>query len=155
MTIGKGLTAGFVATAVLSMLMLMKEVLAVMPELDVVGMISGMLGLSRTAGWAVHFVIGTIGWGGLFVALYAYLPGQKPWLKGIALGLIGWAAMMILMMPMAGKGIFGLQLGIMAPLMTLMLHMIFGAVLGLVYGVLIDQGRERRIKIETGGRPSL
>ncbi|MDZ4365963.1 MAG: DUF6789 family protein [Afipia sp.] len=155
MTIGKGLAAGFVATVVLSMLMLMKDAMAIMPQLDVIGMISGMLGLSKIAAWVVHFVIGTVVWGGLFVATYAYLPGQRPWLKGVALGLIGWVAMMIVMMPMAGKGIFGMQLGIMAPLMTMMLHVIFGAVMGLVYGMLIDQDHESRIKIETGGRPSV
>ena len=43
--------------------------------------------------------------------------------------------MMIIMMPMAGAGLFGMSLGIMAPLMTLMLHLIFGLVLGWIYGL--------------------
>ena len=42
--------------------------------------------------------------------------------------------MMVVLMPMAGKGFFGLGIGWMAPVMTLMLHLIFGAVLGWVYG---------------------
>ena len=42
--------------------------------------------------------------------------------------------MMIVIMPMAGAGLFGMNMGVMAPVMTLMLHVIFGAVLGLVYG---------------------
>ena len=37
------------------------------------------------------------------------------------------------MMPMAGVGFFGSHLGIMAPVMTLMLHIVFGFVLGTVY----------------------
>jgi len=37
-------------------------------------------------------------------------------------------------MPMAGAGFFGMQMGLMAPIMTLVLHLIFGAVLGLVHG---------------------
>ncbi|WP_448329685.1 DUF6789 family protein [Sulfitobacter sp. M13] len=41
--------------------------------------------------------------------------------------------MMILIMPMAGAGLFGLALGMMAPIMTLVLHIIFGAVLGVVF----------------------
>ena len=53
---------------------------------------------------------------------------------GLILGVIGWLIMMIGMMPMAGQGLFGMQVGIMAPIMTLMLHLIFGAVLGWVYG---------------------
>ncbi len=45
--------------------------------------------------------------------------------------------MMVLIMPMADAGMFGLELGIMAPIMTLMLHMIFGAVMGAVYQKLL------------------
>ena len=37
-------------------------------------------------------------------------------------------------MPMAGAGFFGSQLGMMAPLATLVMHWIYGAVLGGVYG---------------------
>lgn len=41
--------------------------------------------------------------------------------------------MMVMLMPMAGAGLFGMNLGVMAPVMTLVLHLIFGAVLGLSY----------------------
>jgi hypothetical protein len=43
--------------------------------------------------------------------------------------------MMIVMMPMAGAGFFGSHLGMMAPVMTLVLHVIYGFVLGAVYGL--------------------
>jgi hypothetical protein len=36
-----------------------------------------------------------------------------------------------------GAGLFGMNMGIMAPIMTLVLHLIFGAVLGWVYGLLV------------------
>jgi hypothetical protein len=36
-------------------------------------------------------------------------------------------------MPMVGAGLFGMNLGIMAPMMTLILHIVFGAVLGTDY----------------------
>lgn len=39
-------------------------------------------------------------------------------------------------MPMAGAGFFGLALGMMAPIMTLILHLIWDAVLGFVFRVL-------------------
>jgi len=41
---------------------------------------------------------------------------------------------MVMVMPMAGAGLFGMKLGLMAPMMTLALHLIFGAVMGLVFG---------------------
>ena len=41
--------------------------------------------------------------------------------------------MMVMVMPMAGAGLFGMAFGVMAPMMTLVLHIVFGAVLGAVY----------------------
>ena len=54
------------------------------------------------------------------------------------LGFIGWLIMMVMMMPMAGAGMFGMKMGVMAPMMTLVLHLIFGAVLGWTYGKLMS-----------------
>jgi hypothetical protein len=47
--------------------------------------------------------------------------------------------MMVAMMPMAGAGLFGVELGLMAPVANLMLHWIYGAVLGGAYGALTRQ----------------
>jgi hypothetical protein len=43
--------------------------------------------------------------------------------------------MMIAMMPMAGAGFFGSHLGMTAPIMTLMLHIVSGFVLGALYAL--------------------
>jgi hypothetical protein len=42
--------------------------------------------------------------------------------------------MMLIVMPRAGVGLFGMQLDIMAPMMTVVLHIIFGTVLEGYYG---------------------
>jgi hypothetical protein len=132
----KGMIAGFVATIVLSGLMLTKEMMGLMPQLDVIGMLTTMMGVSSpVAGWITHFAIGTIAWGGLFAILEANLPGDSYWQRGIVFGIGAWVLMMVAVMPMAGAGMFGLGLGVMAPVMTFMLHAIFGAVLGGVYGL--------------------
>ena len=44
--------------------------------------------------------------------------------------------MMILVMLMTGAGLFGMHLGLGAPIATLMLHWVYGAVLGAVFGKL-------------------
>ncbi|TDX28351.1 hypothetical protein DFO67_11051 [Modicisalibacter xianhensis] len=44
-----------------------------------------------------------------------------------------WLLMMLVPMPMSGAGLFGLNIGPMAPVMILILHWIWGAVLGGVY----------------------
>jgi len=126
--------AGFVATAVMSVFMVMKTMMGVMPELDIAAMLAKMMGAPDTPiiGWVGHFMIGTVGYGIVFALLAGRLPGSLV-VQGTIVGMLGWLAMMVMVMPMAGAGLFGLNFGIMAPIMTLMLHLIFGAVLGWVY----------------------
>lgn len=135
-TFTAGMIASFVATVVLSILMMMKTAMGVMPELNIIHMLAGMVGASAVVGWVAHFVIGTVAWGGGFALLNDKLPGDSQVTKGIAFGVVAWLAMMIVVMPMASAGFFGLSLGIMVPVMTLVLHIIFGAVLGWVYAKL-------------------
>ena len=130
----KGMVAGFVATIVLSALMVMKSMMGLMPRLDVITMLSKMMGSSIAVGWIAHFMIGTVVWGGLFAWLDPQLPGRAHWMKGVTFGVGAWLLMMIAVMPMAGAGLFGANLGMIAPVITLVLHIIFGAVLGGVYG---------------------
>ncbi|MBK1724502.1 DUF6789 family protein [Thiocystis violacea] len=134
MNIPKALLAGFLATAALSGLMLAKGQMGLMPELDVISMLSAMLGGTLLMGWLAHFMIGTLVWGIGFALLYRHIPGAAPWLKGVQFGAAAWLMMMVAVMPMVGAGLFGLALGLMAPVMTLMLHLVFGAILGTVYG---------------------
>lgn len=134
--VGKGMIAGFAATVVLSVIMVMKSAIGLMPELDVIGMLTQMVNASSPiVGWVIHFVIGTVVWGALFAWLDPSVPGQGHWLKGVVFGIAAWVLMMVVVMPMAGAGFFGMNLGMMAPVMTLVLHIIFGAVLGGIYGL--------------------
>ena len=84
-------------------------------------------------GWLMHFFIGTVSWGILFALIEPGLPGSH-WLRGVIFSIGAWLLMMIIPMPMAGAGLFGLNLGIGAPIATLILHIVFGVVLGAVYG---------------------
>lgn len=131
--IGKGILGGIVATAVMSALMLMKGAMGVMPQLDVIQMMSMMMGVSTAMAWVVHFMIGAI-WGLLFALAYNVIPGRSALAKGMLFGAGAWLVMMVMVMPMAGAGFFGMKMGLMAPMMTLVLHLVFGAVMGLVYG---------------------
>ena len=138
-SIGNGVAAGFIATAVLSVVMLMKEAMGLMPQLNPVAMISSMMGASTPVmGWIVHFMIGTLAWGILYAILEPRLPG-KSWVRGAVFATGAWLMMMVAMMPMAGAGIFGmaLGLGIMAPVATLLMHWLYGAVLGWTYDALM------------------
>lgn len=128
-----GILAGFVATIVLSVLMVLKSMMGVMPQLDVIAMLGSMMGTGAAMGWVAHFVIGAVLWGGAFALLYDRIPGSSAVIRGIVFGIAAWVIMMVAVMPMAGAGFFGMGLGLMAPIMTLILHIIFGAVMGFVY----------------------
>lgn len=134
-----GILSGFVATSVLSAFMAMKQVAGLMRQMDMIGMISGMLKSSRTIGWLVHFAVGGILYGGVFGWIFAPAAGTNGyWLMGALLGVLGWLIAMSVMMPMSGNGFFGLKLGGMVPVMSLMMHLVFGVVLGWTYGVVIS-----------------
>jgi hypothetical protein len=128
-----GLGAGFVATLVLSALMVAKGMMGLMPHLDIIAMLSAMMGGAMIVGWLIHFLIGTVAWGGAFAIIQDRLPGGSLTAKGVVFAIGAWILMMILVMPMAGAGLFGMKMGIMAPIMTLILHVIYGAVLGFVF----------------------
>lgn len=154
-TIGKGLLAGLAATLVLSMLMVMKAAMGVMPELDLPAMLARMMGAPGmpAVGWAVHFMIGIVGYG-LLIAKWPYGVSSSAIVNGIVIGVVGWLIMMLVLMPMTGAGLFALSLGLMAPVMTLVLHLIFGAVLGWTYGKLVEGPTARAGHHHRPGHPS-
>lgn len=133
-----GMLAGLAATVVLSMLMVAKGMMGLMPDVDVIHMLAKQMGSGPAMGWVAHFMIGVVGYGIAYALVFSKLPFGGHALRGLTLGVAGWLAMMVMLMPMMGAGLFGLQMpsGVMVPVATLMLHVIFGLVLGLVFGKL-------------------
>ncbi|MDT8406373.1 MAG: DUF2938 family protein [Methylococcales bacterium] len=127
----RGIIAGLVATVVLSIMMVVKGAMGVMPELNVIAMLASKMGGIVALGWAAHFMFGVI-YGVVFGLIQGKLPGPLV-VRGIVLGIIGWLIMMVMVMPMMGQGLFAANMGMMAAVATFMLHVIFGAVLGLTY----------------------
>ncbi len=148
--INSGLIAGFVATVVISLLMIGIEALRVLPQFDMIGILADLLGRGRAAGWTLHFMIGTVGWGVLFAGLQPSLPGRTVLQRGVVFGILAWLVMM-LAMPLAGADLFALNFGWPVAATTFILHVIFAAVLGLVYAALplpgaagqVEDGRRR------------
>ena len=128
--------AAFVATLALSIMMIAKTLMGLMPELNVIVMLSDMMNGNFAFGWMAHFIIGTAVWGSAFALLRNYCPGNTNIFTGISFGVAAWLLMMLVIMPMAGAGVFGLRLGMMAPFMTLILHALYGAVLALTFRLL-------------------
>lgn len=135
----KGIVAGFAATIVLTLLMMMKKSMGVLPELDPVHMMADMaaqktgMQANIMVGWVMHFIIGSVAWGAGFAILNGLLPPRSQVKKGILFGIGAWVVMMIGPMPMSGAGLFGMNIGPMAPVMTFIFHIVFGIVLGRVF----------------------
>src|ERR1700679_1669007 len=100
----RGLVAGLVATAALAIVLVLKQVVGLMPQVDLVNILARALGFqSLAAGWAAHFIVGVLFWGPLFVwadrkMFFAH------WVNGLMFASVVWLGVMLIIMPLAGEG---------------------------------------------------
>jgi MFS family permease len=135
----KGVIAGFIATVILSALILLFNVLGVLKELDIVEHIDKLGSIQRVAAWVDHFIVGALLWGPIFAGFDATTSPTRPrWQKGLMFGVIAWFMMMIVFMPVIGAGLFGWRLGWVEPVGMFGLHMVYGLALGVAYD-LVDR----------------
>jgi Family of unknown function (DUF6789) len=132
----KGMLAGLVATLVLSGLLLLKSTMNLVPELNLIRLLVNLGSISTVQAWMDHFIIGVVVWGLLFGAYDSLASRPAHWLKGIIFGVFAWLIMMVAFMPLAKVGFFGSRIGPMAGVVTLIYHLVYGAVLGTTYGLL-------------------
>ena len=140
---GQAIKAGLIAWVVFTVVLYMAPLMGV-PKMDVPAMLGGMFGLNSVAlGWVMHLMIGLV-----LALIYAYwfvdLVGGAPWVRGLTFSLLPWLAMMVVIAPMLPvlnpmlakmpPGMFLLNMGIMAPMGSLIGHLIWGTVVGAVYG---------------------
>ena len=129
--IGNGIVAGFIAT------------LAVAGLHEAVSLLTEAVGMPTPAlGWLFHFFVGTLLWGGAFGFAHDYLSGPS-WVRGVTFA--AGAALIVLLgvMPLTGAGLLGLGLDTFAPFVIVLIHLVYGATLGVIYGKLIDTDEAR------------
>jgi uncharacterized protein DUF6789 len=87
------------------------------------------------AATAVFFVGGLI-WALLFVLVFERRLRGSAWERGVLFSLIPWLFSLVVFMPLVGGGLLGLGIGAgpLPILGNLILHVVYGAVLGLVWG---------------------
>jgi hypothetical protein len=135
----KGIAAGAVATALLAGLLVAQRALGLVPELHLIGLLAAGLGVpgNLLVGWIVYIAASAVVGGALFAWLEPRLPADTIVKRGLLFGVLVWLAQMLLFMPAANTGLFGLELGAGVPLFTLMTNVAYGAVLGWVYAVMM------------------
>jgi hypothetical protein len=134
-SIRSGLLGGFAASFAASAMMLMNNAIGKIPEIHIAKTLAAMLGSSGAlAGWLAFFGIGTIVFGVIFALATPRMPTRSNFVKGLLFGFAIWLGMMLIFMPLAGAGVFGVNRGAIVPLATLALTLIYGIILGIVYG---------------------
>jgi len=140
--IGISLVAGMAATVVLWILKLSQGTI---PQLETIRFLDRVADATARAtglpgplthGWLWHLGIGVLLWGILFGIMLPVLPGRQYWVKGCAFGVIAGLLTLLLVMPLAGAGYFGMELTLLDPVVSLFYHIIYGATLGGVYSLL-------------------
>lgn len=131
----KAAVGGFVGT--LAMTVMMYVVAPMMGlTMDIAAMLGSLMGGNWAAGMVLHFVNGSI----IFPAIYAYvlydrLPGP-PVARGTLWGIGLWLLAQIIVMPMMGGGLFSSAMGgMMAVIGSLVGHVIYGSLLGVIASV--------------------
>jgi hypothetical protein len=123
-TIGRGVIAGFLATLALSAFLDPATSAARMADV-----------LPPAFAWVLHFFVGGFIWGAGFALLQPLVRGPY-WLRGLLFGVLAWLLVMLLVMPLARLGPFGLRLGLATPAIMLFVHVVHGTLLGAIFGAL-------------------
>lgn len=126
------LRGGLIGTAAMTLLMLLAPMMG-MPKMPVGNMLAGFMHIPVALGWVAHFMIGTI-LAANYVLLFQQRIKGSGWLNGALFSLIPFFMAQLVVMPMMGAGLFSSNTP--APLLmvmgSLLGHLVYGAVLGLV-----------------------
>ena len=129
--IGNGIVAGFIATLMMSALH------------EPVTLVTEAVGVrAPVAGLLFHFFVGTLLWGSVFGFAHDYLFGPS-WLRGVVFASGVALVLMFAIAPLTGSGFLCLRLGVFAPVVVALFHLAYGAILGGIYGKLIDTDEAR------------
>lgn len=133
----RAVLAGIVGTAVMTAVGLWVAPMMGMPAMNPAAMLAGAMGGSAVLGWAGHLMIGII-----LAAIYAvvapYLTGP-PAVRGALYAIAPFLVAQIMVMPMMGMPVFSGS-AVMA-MGSLIGHLVYGALVGIVYGPVGDPSR--------------
>jgi hypothetical protein len=144
-SIKAGFLSGLLGTYVAGSMLLMNNALHSFPDVRVARTLAGLLGSPGDVmvGVAVILITGIFVFGALFAVLAPRLPMRMYLAKSLAFGLVSWLLMMVLFMPLAGAGLFGLGRSPVVPAVTLVLNLAYWLVLGMSYRWLVGPAGRR------------
>lgn len=149
-----GLLSGVVATAIASIIMVLEMAPGLGSQLSLLDALAEISarqfggGRNLLAAWAAHLFVGTVVLGSVYAVLNPQ-PRGASLSRGTQFGMIVWLLMMTVVMPLAGKGLFGLADGVLPMLMALVLHLAYGVVLAHYYSQMLGP-----VRVVTGVIPA-
>jgi hypothetical protein len=130
LNVKRAVVAGLAGTAAMTAVMRMAPLMG-LPPMNVGAMLGSVMGGIEALGWAAHVMIGValaIIYGAMFAAR---LPGP-PAVRGMVYGVAPWLFAQLAVMPMMGAGLFSGSAMVAGA--SLMGHLIYGGVMGAIYG---------------------
>lgn len=126
----KAIVAGAAGTAVMTVVSTMVAPMMGMPKMNPAEMLAGQMGGNLALGWAAHFMIG-VTLAAIYAVLSPSLPGPSA-VRGAVYGVAPWLLAQLAVMPMMGMPLFSGSMMMAGG--SLFGHLIYGSVVGAVYG---------------------
>jgi Family of unknown function (DUF6789) len=140
--LSRAIAAGFIGTLVMTMVMMFAPAMGV--KMDIAAMLGSMFAAQPPAmgsglwlfGFGMHLMIGVAVLSTGFALVNSYLPTSNLLVRGLFFGVGVWLMAQLIVMPMMGAGLFSSNLprGMMMAAGSLIGHLIYGGIVGLVYG---------------------
>jgi len=145
-----GISGGGVATIVAGSIMLMNHALHRLPDLEIGPTLAAIVGLGDhvVVAWLLFIALGVFVCGTVFAFLAPLIPLKSYLIKGLVCGVACWLLVMLVFMPLAGAGPFGLNRGHIVAASALVLSLVYWVALGFVYRWSITaDGAAQRVRV--------
>lgn len=136
--------AGFIASAVMTIFVLINNYFGVVSEVNFVDLINKInasyfhMPDTSWSEWLIHFIVGSVIYGGIFGLLTPKMTGSNV-LNGIIIGIAAWLVMMLVVLPLTGMGVLEPWLSGGTRVASLVFHGIYGVFLGISYNFLTSR----------------
>ncbi len=141
--LGRAMAAGLAGVVVMTVTLILPSLIG-LPNLDLARLLGSLLAdappepgaMTWVAGLGLHLMVGTVVLSTGYALTHPYLLTSTPLGKGLLYSLIVWFMAQILAMPVMGAGLFSSKLPQSAVMAgsSLLGHLIYGAILGSIYG---------------------
>ena len=139
----RAFVAGFAGTLVITLMMYFVSPWMTGGPMDIASLLGILFGGSWAAGIVAHAVIGTLILPALYCFLFFRLLTGSPAVRGMSWGLILWFVSQAAVMPLLGAGLFSDRIGgLSVALDSLIGHLAYGLVFGLIAGGTHEPSRE-------------